>query len=148
MAAKRRSSRAQLLPQFEEVINLAIENRDESAARRRHRLMTFLGQIENRKAAVTKRDANLRIDPSSLIVRSAMMERSNHCSNARCWFGESVRAPKARYSAHPSIGLGDSPSMRDRTGALGSPLGRSPTLDRERCSRPLSIPVSGERFLA
>src|SRR5882724_885889 len=80
-------------PQSGEIIDLAIERHHEIFIFRQHRLVAGVGQINDRKAAMTESDAALAVEPYALAVRPAMIERrchriDRHKMTAICCVGE------------------------------------------------------------
>src|SRR6266852_5955372 len=70
-------------PQILEIIDLAVERHDETFIGRQHRLMTGVGQINDREATVAKSDAAVAVEPDALAIRPAVSERRSHRTDRR-----------------------------------------------------------------
>src|SRR5438046_4199098 len=68
--------------QFEVVVYLAIECEDVPPASGVHRLVAGRRDVNDRKAAMTERDAGLPVYPDISIIRAAVFERVGHCSQS------------------------------------------------------------------
>src|SRR5213078_54847 len=60
------------------VVDLTVEDDDESTARRRHRLMTMRRQIDDGEATNTQRDSRRRVDPNAAVVGTPMNDGFGH----------------------------------------------------------------------
>lgn len=92
----------ELAAQLAKVVDLAVERHRVATARGRHRLMSMLGQIDDRQAPMAERDARIGIDPQTGIVRAAMRETVRHSREGRAGRLRCAcdRANEAADSAH------------------------------------------------
>ena len=86
MSAKRVAGFFQITPQIVEVVDLAVKDDDEPAVGREHGLMAFRGKVEDGETTVREREARVRIDPHSLVIRSPMTKRGGHPQSLRFKF--------------------------------------------------------------
>ena len=77
-AAERRAIAFEFRAKLEEVVDLAVEDRDESARRRGHRLIAERGEVLDLEPAEAEGDSILRRVPGARAVRSARGERRRH----------------------------------------------------------------------
>ena len=78
----------QFFAQLAIIVNLAVENYDESAVMREHRLMSGAARIDDRKPAMTEAHAltcaiHRRRCPHTFIVAPAMLDSFQHRANTR-----------------------------------------------------------------
>src|ERR1041384_3997146 len=78
----------QLLTQLAIVVDLAVENDDESIVMREHRLVTGAARVDDRKPAMTEGNALTRViqrrrRPHTFIVAPAMLNSFQHRANTR-----------------------------------------------------------------
>src|SRR5262249_11410069 len=70
--------RLEFVPQFAEVVDLAIISQYVAVARVHHRLMAARAQINDAKPIVTHRETSGRVNKASSIIRPAMDHRGPH----------------------------------------------------------------------
>jgi len=73
-AAERVSERLQLGPQFEEVVDLSIEDRNVPTRVRLHRLMTGSREVEDGETPKTEHDTPRGIEPHTFVIRAAVLQ--------------------------------------------------------------------------
>jgi hypothetical protein len=93
----------QAFAELEMVVDLAVVDGDEPAARRGHGLLAGGGKIEDGEPAVAERDLMLRLQPRSGAVGPAIGDRAGHPGQhgARA-LSAMIEAPayEAGYAAH------------------------------------------------
>ena len=89
----------QLLAQFEIVVDFAVEDDDQAAIDRVHRLMARRAEIDDRQPAMAETDA--RFFEETAIVGAPMRERVGHCRKVRYLVPVGLKI--SRDSAHTVI---------------------------------------------
>ena len=92
VASKPASVRLQLAAQLLVVVDLTVELDGEPAARRVHRLMAVLGQVDDRQPPEPECQPRILVDPHAAVVGTAMPDRLAHPGRRR---GEIGRPPAA-----------------------------------------------------
>ncbi len=80
---------SEFVPEFDVVVDFAVEREDVAPARADHGLMTERRKIENGKAAVSECPLSFRTDPGARTIGSPMMRRSRRSSKRRTSTGPS-----------------------------------------------------------
>ena len=91
------------------VVDFAVEDDDEAAVGRDHRLMADRREIENGETPEAQGETGLLIDPRAAVIRTAMPQRRRHARDARDkrLGSTSLREianltlPETRQSTHP-----------------------------------------------
>src|SRR5579859_4162787 len=92
---------AQLLPDLFVVVDFAVEDDGVAAGSRAHRLMSGRGKIEDRKSSKSQADAGRRIPELTVIVGTAMLQRSSHAhQDLGRRLVAALRLPEAGNAAH------------------------------------------------
>jgi hypothetical protein len=81
MATEKMSQSLQIPTQSPEIINLSVEHKHKSAARRLHGLMTLRREIDNSQAPMPQRESGIPIDPGSDVIWSSMEESIGHAQH-------------------------------------------------------------------
>ena len=71
----------QLLSQLAMVVDLAIEDDDETLTVRVHRLAAAFGEVQNSQSAKAERDSSLGVGPRCIVVRTAVAQGFSHSRN-------------------------------------------------------------------
>ncbi len=104
-AAKRVAQRIELLPNFREVVDLAVIRDPDSPIRARHRLVSGRREIDDRQPRVS--DPGSAIGPNAFIIRPAMPQGRDHRPKSR--FGRIPRqccaGEKPANAAHSVLSL-------------------------------------------
>ena len=111
----RRTSRRQVAPQLQVIVDFAIEGNDIPAAVRKHRLVARLRGIDDRQSRVAERDACWIIIPAADVVRATMAKLAGHhadslsrLSVARQDSGQATHGCRARSQEIRGAGTGNS----------------------------------------
>ena len=65
------------------VVDLAVEDDDEAAVGRDHRLVAVRGEIEDGETPEAEGETGLLVDPRAAVIRTAMPQRRRHARDAR-----------------------------------------------------------------
>jgi hypothetical protein len=78
MTAKHMPKVFESWPKLREIVDFAVERKDEVSIMRQHRLAARCGEIDDSKAAMAKGDSRLVVEPESAVIRSAMPQCCCH----------------------------------------------------------------------
>ena len=82
------------------IVDFAVEDDDEAAVVREHRLVAGGRQVDDRQPPVAERDPRLGIAPQALVVGPAMRQAAGHGADQR--LARPPAAPNSRDPAHES----------------------------------------------
>src|SRR5207249_2169963 len=93
----------ELRSQLTEVVDLAVVSDDVATRPRRHGLVAFGRQVNDRKTPVTQCQARARIDPGARVIGASMRERVGHAFDdmgKRTRFHNSLSLQESAKTAH------------------------------------------------
>src|SRR6516164_448002 len=90
----------EMLPQFDKIVDLAIEDENVAGIGMHHRLAAIIAEIDDAEPVVTKCERFARFDMHAMIIRSAMAQAFAHCREHGRGVACAIAAEPAKYAAH------------------------------------------------
>src|SRR5262249_16295410 len=132
--------RPEMLPQFDKIVDLAIEDENVAGIGMHHRLAAIIAEIDDAEPVVTKCERFACFDMHAMIIRSAIAQALAHCRKQSRGVASAIAAEPAEYAAHaiaPEVPL----STICRAWASGIDQAMTPTPDGFQALRPVIEPV-------